>query len=222
MCAPQIPRSCCGVSSEFVALTAPLRKAVELKCEAGDGGLSAERRRSEYVGGKEGEKCGRRRRGRSKKDEKTTGKKEKRCRRRRRSKKGEKTTGKKEKRCRRRRRKRRRRQGGKRRRGAGGEKRREDREEGEEVEEKQWILCCTASPTATGAQRRVMSQCEAQVSTARPHEKRQCKTVAHLKTKLHGLRQSSSELSAKLVSTIADRRCHVVSVTDPHSRILSF
>jgi hypothetical protein len=30
------------------------------------------------------------------------------------------------------------------------------------------------------------------------------------------------ELSAKLVPTLADRRCHVVSATDPHGRILGF
>jgi hypothetical protein len=34
-------------------------------------------------------------------------------------------------------------------------------------------------------------------------------------------RPSDSRLSAKLVSTFADRRCHVVSVTDPYGRILS-
>jgi hypothetical protein len=35
-------------------------------------------------------------------------------------------------------------------------------------------------------------------------------------------RPSDSRLSAKLVSTFADRVCHVVSVTDPHGRILGF
>jgi hypothetical protein len=35
-------------------------------------------------------------------------------------------------------------------------------------------------------------------------------------------RLSDSRLSAKLVSTFADRGCHVVSVTDPYGRILGF
>jgi hypothetical protein len=35
-------------------------------------------------------------------------------------------------------------------------------------------------------------------------------------------RQSDPRLSAKLLPTIADRGCHVVSVTDPHGRILGF
>jgi hypothetical protein len=35
-------------------------------------------------------------------------------------------------------------------------------------------------------------------------------------------RPSDRRLSAKLVKTFADRRCHVVSVTDPYSRILGF
>jgi hypothetical protein len=33
---------------------------------------------------------------------------------------------------------------------------------------------------------------------------------------------SDSRLSAKLMTTFADRGCHVVSVTDPHGRILGF
>jgi CBS-domain-containing membrane protein len=33
---------------------------------------------------------------------------------------------------------------------------------------------------------------------------------------------SDPRLSAKLVSTFADRGCHVVSVTDPYGRILGF
>jgi hypothetical protein len=32
---------------------------------------------------------------------------------------------------------------------------------------------------------------------------------------------SDRRLSAKLVPSFADRRCHVVSVTDPHGRILA-
>jgi hypothetical protein len=35
-------------------------------------------------------------------------------------------------------------------------------------------------------------------------------------------RQSDCSLSAKLVPTLADRGCHVVSVTDPNDRILGF
>jgi CBS-domain-containing membrane protein len=35
-------------------------------------------------------------------------------------------------------------------------------------------------------------------------------------------RQSDRRLSAKLVTTFADRECHVVSVTDPYGRILGF
>jgi hypothetical protein len=35
-------------------------------------------------------------------------------------------------------------------------------------------------------------------------------------------RPSDRRLSAKLVPTSADRRCHVVSVTDPYGRILGF
>jgi hypothetical protein len=35
-------------------------------------------------------------------------------------------------------------------------------------------------------------------------------------------RPSDSRLSAKLVSTFADRECHVVSVTDPYGRIIGF
>jgi hypothetical protein len=35
-------------------------------------------------------------------------------------------------------------------------------------------------------------------------------------------RPSDRRFSAKLVSTFADRGCHVVSVTDPYSRILGF
>jgi hypothetical protein len=35
-------------------------------------------------------------------------------------------------------------------------------------------------------------------------------------------RPSDRRLSAKLVSTFADRGCHVVSVTDPYGRILDF
>jgi hypothetical protein len=35
-------------------------------------------------------------------------------------------------------------------------------------------------------------------------------------------RPSDSRLSAKLLSTFADRGCHVVSVTDPHGRIPGF
>jgi hypothetical protein len=35
-------------------------------------------------------------------------------------------------------------------------------------------------------------------------------------------RPSYRRLSAKLVSTFADRGCHVVSVTDTHGRILGF
>jgi hypothetical protein len=35
-------------------------------------------------------------------------------------------------------------------------------------------------------------------------------------------RPSDSRLSAKLVPTFADRGCHVVSMTDPHCRILGF
>jgi hypothetical protein len=35
-------------------------------------------------------------------------------------------------------------------------------------------------------------------------------------------RPSDRRLSAKLVLTLADRRCHVVSVTDPYGRILDF
>jgi hypothetical protein len=35
-------------------------------------------------------------------------------------------------------------------------------------------------------------------------------------------RQSDRRLSAKLVQTFADRRCHVVSVTDPYGHILRF
>jgi hypothetical protein len=35
-------------------------------------------------------------------------------------------------------------------------------------------------------------------------------------------RPSDRRLSAKLVPTFADRGCHVVSVTDPYGRILSF
>jgi hypothetical protein len=33
---------------------------------------------------------------------------------------------------------------------------------------------------------------------------------------------SERRLSAKLVPTSADRRCHVISVTDPYGRILDF
>jgi CBS-domain-containing membrane protein len=35
-------------------------------------------------------------------------------------------------------------------------------------------------------------------------------------------RPSDRRLSAKLMSTFADRGCHVVSVTDPYGRILGF
>jgi hypothetical protein len=35
-------------------------------------------------------------------------------------------------------------------------------------------------------------------------------------------RPSDRRLSAKLVPTFANRRCHVVSVTDPYGRILGF
>jgi hypothetical protein len=35
-------------------------------------------------------------------------------------------------------------------------------------------------------------------------------------------RPNDRRLSAKLVSTFADRGCHVVSVTDPYGRILGF
>jgi hypothetical protein len=35
-------------------------------------------------------------------------------------------------------------------------------------------------------------------------------------------RPNDRRLSAKLVSTFADRECHVVSVTDPSGRIISF
>jgi hypothetical protein len=35
-------------------------------------------------------------------------------------------------------------------------------------------------------------------------------------------RPSDRRLSAKLVPTFADRRCRVVSVTDPYGRILGF
>jgi CBS-domain-containing membrane protein len=35
-------------------------------------------------------------------------------------------------------------------------------------------------------------------------------------------RPSDRRLVAKLVPTFADRACHVVSVTDPHGRILGF
>jgi hypothetical protein len=35
-------------------------------------------------------------------------------------------------------------------------------------------------------------------------------------------RQSDRRLSPKLVQTCADRGCHVVSVTDPYGRVLSF
>jgi CBS-domain-containing membrane protein len=35
-------------------------------------------------------------------------------------------------------------------------------------------------------------------------------------------RPSDHRLSSKLVPTFADRGCHVVSVTDPHGRILGF
>jgi hypothetical protein len=35
-------------------------------------------------------------------------------------------------------------------------------------------------------------------------------------------RPSDIRMSAKLVSTFEDRWCHVVSVTDPHGRILAF
>jgi hypothetical protein len=35
-------------------------------------------------------------------------------------------------------------------------------------------------------------------------------------------RQSDRRLSAKLVSTFADRGCHVIGVTDPNGRILGF
>jgi hypothetical protein len=35
-------------------------------------------------------------------------------------------------------------------------------------------------------------------------------------------RPSDRRLSAKVVSTFADRECHVVSVTDPYGRILGF
>jgi hypothetical protein len=35
-------------------------------------------------------------------------------------------------------------------------------------------------------------------------------------------RPSDSRLSAKLVPNFADRKCHVVSVTDPYGRILGF
>jgi hypothetical protein len=35
-------------------------------------------------------------------------------------------------------------------------------------------------------------------------------------------RPSDRRLSAKLVPTFADRRCHVVSVTEPYGRILGF
>jgi hypothetical protein len=35
-------------------------------------------------------------------------------------------------------------------------------------------------------------------------------------------RPSDRRLSAKLVTTFADRECHVVSVTDPYGRILEF
>jgi CBS-domain-containing membrane protein len=35
-------------------------------------------------------------------------------------------------------------------------------------------------------------------------------------------RPSDRRLSAKLVQTFADRRCHVVSVTDPYGRIVGF
>jgi hypothetical protein len=39
-------------------------------------------------------------------------------------------------------------------------------------------------------------------------------------SELHRL--SDRRLSAKLVPIFADRECHVVSVTDPHGRILGF
>jgi hypothetical protein len=49
------------------------------------------------------------------------------------------------------------------------------------------------------------------------------------KSKLRGLspqaniyRQSDRRMSAKLVSTFADRGCRMVSATDPHGRILGF
>jgi hypothetical protein len=35
-------------------------------------------------------------------------------------------------------------------------------------------------------------------------------------------RPSGRQLSAKLVPTFADRGCHLVSVTEPYSRILGF
>jgi CBS-domain-containing membrane protein len=35
-------------------------------------------------------------------------------------------------------------------------------------------------------------------------------------------RPSDRRMSAKLVPTFSDRRCHVVSVTDPYGRILGF
>jgi hypothetical protein len=35
-------------------------------------------------------------------------------------------------------------------------------------------------------------------------------------------RPSDSRLTAKLVPTFADRRCHVVTVTNPYGRILGF
>jgi hypothetical protein len=35
-------------------------------------------------------------------------------------------------------------------------------------------------------------------------------------------RPSDHRLSAKLVSTFADRECHVVNTTDPYGRILDF
>jgi hypothetical protein len=52
------------------------------------------------------------------------------------------------------------------------------------------------------------------------------KNQSRLKTKLHGLspqanytdRLSDRRLPAKLVPTLADRGCHVVSATIPHSR----
>jgi hypothetical protein len=49
----------------------------------------------------------------------------------------------------------------------------------------------------------------------------------HLK-KLHGLSpranytEGDRRLSAKWLPTFADRKCHVVSVTDPYGRILGF
>jgi hypothetical protein len=59
----------------------------------------------------------------------------------------------------------------------------------------------------------------------------ECSAKKYYKTnKLRGLspqenntdRSSDRRLSAKLVSTFADRGCRVVSATDPHNRILGF